>query len=195
MSSYEEQYRKKEYLSAQTPWRVLILTLVIFIFSVLIYFGMIFGYKPYLKSQTRNLEQKISVLNQSIDETQQKQIVTFFSQMVNIQSLLSGHKYFSSIFDFIEKNTHQKITYSDLKFNVSEMDIKIEGTAPSYDLLVNQLAVYNQAPEVKKVSLDSSSAQEGSNEVRFSVRLILDQSIFKQPINQQINESTSTPQQ
>ena len=78
MPSFEGQFKNKEYLSAQTPWRVLILTFTVFIFTVLIYFGMVFGYGPYLKSKTRSLDQKISVLNQSVDETQQKQIITFF---------------------------------------------------------------------------------------------------------------------
>ena len=192
------QLRSKEYLSAQTPWRVLILTLVVFIFTVLIYFGMLFGYGPYLKSKTRTLDQKISVLNQSVDEVQQKQIITFFSQMTNIQTLLSKHKTFSQIFDFIERNTYPKTKYSDLKFSTAEMEIKIEGTTPDYNELIKELALYNQSPEVKTVHLENSSSQEGTKDVRFSVKLILDPQFKPQII--QANEpapveATSTPQQ
>jgi hypothetical protein len=193
------QLRAKEYLSAQTPWRVLILTLIVFFFTVLIYFGMLLGYKPYLKSKTRSLEQKLSVLSQSMDENQQKQIISFFSQMTNIQKLLSDHKIYSPVFDFIEKNTYQQATYLDLKFNIAEMEMKIEGTVPNYEYLIKEIALYNQAPEVKTVHLDNSSVQEASNMVRFSVKLILDRQFFKQipatvepaiPV-----ESTSTPEQ
>ncbi len=199
MPSFGEQLRSKEYLSAQTPWRVLILTFTVFIFTVLIYFGMVFGYGPYLKSKTRSLDQKISVLNQSVDEAQQKQIITFFSQMTNIQTLLSKHKTFSQIFYFIERSTYPQINYSDFKFSTAEMEIKIEGTAPNYNDLIKELALYKQSPEVKTTHLENSSAQEQSKEVRFSVKLILDPQFLKQQISRTseptINEATSTPQQ
>lgn len=200
MPTFGEQLRSKEYLSAQTPWRILILTLVVFIFTVLIYFGMLFGYGPYLKSKTRTLDQKLSVLNQSVDEIQQKQIITFFSQMTNIQTLLSKYKTFSQIFDFIERNTYPKVSYSDFKFSAAEMEIKIEGTAPDYNYLIKELALYNQSPEVKTVHLENSSSQEGSKDVRFSVKLILDPQ-FKPQIIQASEPapveatSTSTPKQ
>jgi len=199
MPSFEGQFKNKEYLSAQTPWRVLILTFTVFIFTVLIYFGMVFGYGPYLKSKTRSLDQKISVLNQSVDETQQKQIITFFSQMTNIQTLLSKHKTFSQIFDFVERSTYPQINYSDFKFSAAEMEIKIEGTAPTYNDLIKELALYKQSPEVKTAQLENSSAQEQSREVRFSIKLILDPQFLKQQISRTseptINEATSTPQQ
>lgn len=196
VSSYESQYRKKEYLSAQTPWRVFILTLVIFLFTVFIFFGMIFGYKPYLKSKARNFEQKISVLSQNIDEVQQKQITTFFSQMMNIQTLIAGHRYYSSLFEFIERNTHNDTSYFNMKFTVADMDLKFEGVSKNYNSLINQLALFNQASEALKVSLDDSLAQEENIGIRFSIRLDLDKNMFKQPLIQQqpIVEATSTIQ-
>lgn len=192
------QLRTKEYLSAQTPWRILILTVIIFLFTILIYFGMLLGYRPYLKSKTRNLEQKLSTLSQSMDENQQKQIITFFSQMTNIQKLLSEHKAYSPIFGFIERNTLSRAAYSDLRFNIAEMEMRIEGMTQNYDDLIRELDLYKQAPEVKTVQLENSSAQEGG-EIRFGVKLILDKQFFKQipaTVESAIPaESTSTPEQ
>ena len=192
------QLRTKEYLSAQTPWRILILTVIIFLFTILIYFGMLWGYRPYLISKTRNLEQKLSTLSQSIDENQQKQIITFFSQMTNIQKLLSEHKVYSPIFGFIERNTLSKTLYSDLRFNIAEMEMRIDGTTRNYDDLIRELDLYKQAPEVKTVQLENSSAQE-RGEIRFGVKLILDKQFFKQipaTVEPAIPaESTSTPEQ
>ncbi|MCL5004677.1 MAG: hypothetical protein M1170_01895, partial [Patescibacteria group bacterium] len=149
-------------------------------------------------SKTRNLEQKLSVLSQSMDENQQKQIITFFSQMTNIQKLLSEHKAYSPIFGFIERNTLSKALYSDLRFNIAETEMKIEGTTQNYDDLIRELDLYKQAPEVKIVQLENSSAQEGG-EIRFGVKLILDKQFFKQipaTIEPAIPaESTSTPEQ
>ena len=118
--------------------------------------------------------------------------------MTNIQSLLSKHKTFSQVFDFIERSTYPQINYSDFKFSAAEMEIKIEGTAPSYNDLIKELALYKQSPEVKTTQLENSSAQEQSKEVRFSVKLILDPQFIKQQIirtgEPTINEATSTPQ-
>lgn len=167
------------------------MALIIFIFTVFVYFGIIFGYNPYLKSKTRTLEQKLSILNQSMDENQQKQIITFFSQMTNIQKLLSDYKIYSSIFDFIEKNTYQPIIYSNLKFNVAEMEVKIEGTAPNYEYLVKELALLNKAPEVKAAYIENSVAQE-LKDVKFSIRLALDRQFLKQ---QQVNQTEQNAEQ
>ncbi|MBI4993774.1 hypothetical protein HZC33_02350 [Candidatus Wolfebacteria bacterium] len=165
-------------ISAEFPWRLLSFSAIIFGFALFIYLGMVFGYEPYLNSQAGNLNQKISALNQSIDENQQKQIIGFYSQLVNIQDLLKTHKPISSIFDLIEKNTYQSVSYSNLRMSVADKEIRIDGSAPDYETLIKEVALWNKTPEINRVVLENIISQESpliknKVEVKFSARLIL----------------------
>ena len=105
-SALEEQLKKGEQLSIGWPWRLLTLMIVVFSLSVFIYIGMMFGYKPYLNSQVKELENEIFFLNQSIDKTKQEQLISLYSQFANVQKLIDAHGITSGIFDLMEKNTY-----------------------------------------------------------------------------------------
>ena len=180
-SAFEEQLKSGEQLSAGLPWRLSIFMMLIFAFSLFIYIGMDFGYRPYLESSVNKLNKDISSLNQSIDETQQKQIIGFYSQLVNIQNLLGIHKTITfQIFDFIEKNTYQNVKFDSLTVNAASGDIKIVGIAPNYETLIKELSLFKQAPNIERVILENSNmseittkGKESIKEIKFEIRLIL----------------------
>lgn len=179
-SAFEEQLKSGEQLSVGLPWRLSIFMTLIFAFSLFIYIGIDFGYRPYLESGVNKLNKDISNLNQSIDESQQKQIVGFYSQLVNIKSLLGIHKTATSqIFDFIEKNTYQNVKFDNMVVNVANGDIKISGIAPNYEILVKELFLFGQTPNVERVILENSNmsettkGKESIKEIKFEIKLIL----------------------
>jgi len=183
-SVLEEQLKKGEYLSIGWPWRLFVFTLIIFFLLVFIYFGVTLGLKPYLKSQIRNSEQKISDLNQSVDESQQKQLLGFYSQLVNIKDIINSRKTISQIFDFIEKNTYQTVGYNILNFNLADREAKIGGLAPDYETLTKEIALFEKSESVEKVMLENSSIGESikskADGVRFTLRLIFKPGFFNQ---------------
>lgn len=170
-TALEEELRGAEKLPVGWPWRLLVFMIIIFGTVIAIYSGMILGYKPYLNSRIKNLDTKINGLSQSINEDQQKNLADFYSQLVNIQSLLNSHPVASKILDFFEKNTHQQIYYLNTNVSLLDKNIKIEGVALNYDILVQQLEVFRQAPEIEKVFLDDSRIAQDKS-VNFSIRLI-----------------------
>ncbi len=169
-SVLEEQLKIGEKLAVGWPWRLLLLTIIIFAILTAIYFGMIFGYKPYLNSQIKNLDKEIDVLNQAIDESQQKNLTDFYSQVINVKNLLDRHPTPSKVFEFLEKNTSDKIYYISLNLSLDEKDLKLEGSALDYGALAQQLELFNRAPETEKVFLQDSKLSE--ERIRFSIRLI-----------------------
>ncbi len=180
-SAFEEQLKSGEQLSVSLPWRLSIFMMLIFTFSLFIYIGMDFGYRPYLESNVNKLNKDISNLNQSIDESQQKQIMGFYSQLVNIQNLLKTHKMATfQIFDFIEKNTYQNVRFDSLAMSALNGEIKIAGVAPNYETLVKELSLFGQAPNVERLILENSSmsemtikGKESIKEIKFEIKLIL----------------------
>ncbi|MEW6408362.1 MAG: hypothetical protein AB1465_06780, partial [Patescibacteria group bacterium] len=110
-SILEEQLKMGEKLPVGWPWRLLLFTVLVFAVLTTIYLGIVLGYKPYLNSRIKSLDKEINNLTQAIDDTQQKSLANFYSQLVNIQNLLARHPNASKLFDFLEKNTHNQVYY------------------------------------------------------------------------------------
>jgi hypothetical protein len=177
-SAIEQELKKPERLPVGWPWRLLVFVIIIFGITVAVYLGMAMGYKPYLNSRIKNLDDRITNLTQSVDENQQKNLVVLYSQLVNIQGLLDSHPAASKFFDFLDKNTHQQITYINLDLSSGVKIVQLEGTAPSYGVLSQQLELFRQAPEIEKVFLDDSRTMD-TGAVRFSARLIFKPELIK----------------
>lgn len=169
-SILEEQLKAGERLPVGWPWRLLVFTAIIFGSTILIYFGMIFGYKPYLNSKMKGLDKEIANLTASIGEEQQKNLADFYSQLVNVRNLLVNHPTVSKFFDFLEKNTYQQVNFSSLSLSLAEKNLRLEGNASDYRILVQQLELFRQAPEINSIFLDSLQLREGS--ISFSIRLV-----------------------
>lgn len=169
-SILEEQLKIGEKLPVGWPWRLLIFTAIIFGSTILIYFGMIFGYKPYLNSKLKGFDKEISDLTASVGEEQQKNLANFYSQLVNVQDLLVNHTTASKLFDFLEKNTYQQISFSSLGLSLAEKNLKLEGNASNYKVLIQQLELFRQATEIDSIFLDNLTL--GENSIHFSIRLV-----------------------
>ena len=165
-----EQFMEPEKLPVGWPWRLFLFSLVFFALVLFIYFGMIWGYQPYLKSERQSFDKKITEIGGAVSETDRANFVNFYSQLVNLQSLLNNHIKGSNIYTFLEKNTNQGIYYEGASLSVTEHFLRLEGVARSYDNLVQQLVAFEQTPEIEKTILeDSQTAEKG---IRFSLQII-----------------------
>ncbi len=175
-SILEEQLKRGEKLPVGWPWRLLLFTVLVFSVLTTIYLGMVLGYKPYLNSRIKSLDKEINNLTQAIDDTQQKNLANFYSQLVNIQNLLAHHPNASKLFDFLEKNTHNQVYFLSLNLSLAEKNLKIEGSASDYEALAQQLEIFRKAPEIERVFLEDSKLSDDKG-VHFIVRLIFNQSL------------------
>lgn len=177
-SVLEEQLRKGERLPVGWPWRLLTFMGLALGLIVLVYVGMTLGYKTYLDARIKNLNARIEELNKSLEEGKEKNLTSTYSQLVNIQTLLAAHPMPSKLFEILGKNTHPRVYYNNFNLAVPEKILKIEGIAPDYKSVVEQMELYRRIPEVKSVFLDDSSLKEDGN-VRFAIRLLITREIFK----------------
>jgi len=181
-SALEEQLKKGEQLSIGWPWRLLTLMIVVFSLSVFIYIGMMFGYKPYLNSQVKELENEIFFLNQSIDKTKQEQLIGLYSQFANVQKLIDAHGITSGIFDLMEKNDaklrRQSLDRTDLVHaHVGGID-----TLAHYDTLIKEITLFDSLPEIEAITLSNakiSDLEKGLSEIKFGLKLKLNPDFFK----------------
>ncbi len=159
----------KDHVSVGWPWRMFILFALLFVFSIIAYFGLIFGYKPYVESQIQKTEGELKSLSAQISSNEQSNFVEFYSQISNLKVLLDKHVLSSKLFPLIEEATDQKVVYTATNFIIPDKTLKIQGYASSYQVLAEQLALYENSPWVERVILDDSSVSGAT--VKFTIRI------------------------
>src|ERR1700722_6915274 len=87
---------------------------------LIIYFVMIFGYEPYLNSQISKVQNQTAALSQSISSQDQTNFLTFYSQISNLQTLLSQHVLLSQFFAWLEQNTEANVYYTSFAFSSND---------------------------------------------------------------------------
>jgi len=159
------------------PWRLFIFSLVLFSFAVLGYFGLRFGYSAYLEARLRLVDSQIADLARQIPKEQQDAYLGFYSQTVNLQTLLSRHVLASKIFPLLEANTNQGVFYARFDLNVTEKKLSVDGFARSYEILAQQLEAYRQLASLENSTVSESKLADGR--VSFRATLNLKPEIFK----------------
>ncbi|HDH31156.1 MAG TPA: hypothetical protein ENH26_00025 [Candidatus Wolfebacteria bacterium] len=166
-----EKELKTEKLSVGLPWKILLLAVILFGFTIFIYLSMIIGYRPYLNSQLSKVSQGISVFDERVDKEQQKNLTEFYSQLTNIQKLFNSHILASNIFDLLEENTHQGVYFVSMNLSAQENEARLKGLASSYRILSEQLELFRLNPKIEQVFLNNSKIKDG--DIGFTIDIVL----------------------
>ncbi|MDP2629426.1 MAG: hypothetical protein Q8P45_01830 [Candidatus Harrisonbacteria bacterium] len=161
-------------------WRLFTFSLVIFIVVIAIFLGLRLGYEPFLRSRIVSADEQLAEIGRQIPETEQERFISFYSQLLNLQSLLSNHTNLAPFFETLEANTHVGVFFTSMNFDVAQQKITLEGVAPDYDVLGQQLSRLEQVSLFDRYLL--SESQENSGRVEFRLLLFLNQDILMQDI-------------
>lgn len=175
----EEQFTT-EAIPVGLPWRLLVFTVIIFAFSIVIYFGLRFGYETYLTQQAATLDQQINQLTSQVNQTDQQNFINFYSQLINLKTALGNHDFSSNLFNFLEKNTIGSVYYTEANFSLSGNSLDLKGEAVSVDALVQQMNIFDKAPELAGNTLNQLTF-DPKGLVGFSVHLVFNDNFFNQP--------------
>lgn len=163
----------KQTVSAGAPWRLLIISAVLFILCVVIFLGMDFGYTPYLNSEIQKADASIADLSKTLKDGQQKDVVRLYSQLYNVNSLYASHVYPSRIFSFLEKEILPTVRIISLDADIQKLVLRFDAVAPDLDTVVLQVSNLQGDSNVQQAILISSKKQdpkEGGGFL-FSVRM------------------------
>ncbi|MFA4999666.1 MAG: hypothetical protein WC519_03000 [Parcubacteria group bacterium] len=178
------------------PWKALVFSAVVFGLAIIVYAGLTFGYKPFVSASIKSAEDRMAELDYIAPQGEaEAEFVQFYSQLTNIKNLLSAHVAVMPFFNMLETNTMADVGFSGATINVLTKMANMSGFAKSYDVLAGQMAVYESALGVNKVTI--SSARLADELVRFELRADLSPDLFKfipptvPPIEQPIEQPNS----
>ena len=167
-TSLQDQF-VEESIPVGLPWRLLISGALIFALTVLIAAGLEYGYKPYLEDRVAAVDKQFSSLTKNLSEQDQKEMVSMYSQIANLKSILEKRTAVNGVFKFLEEQTIPSVYYSNAVMNGTDFKLVIQGFAPTLTELSQQIAVFEKNKNVHNVVLDNVGLQAGG--VVFSITL------------------------
>ncbi len=127
------------------------------------------------------MDQSLAQLSNSISQEDQQKFVSIYSQIMNLQKVLSSHVFTGDIFPFLEKNTLPQVFYSDAQFSSNGYQLQLTGQASSLQTLAEQISQFEQAPELADTVLTSMNFNPGGN-TSFVIMLTFTKDYLSKPI-------------
>jgi Tfp pilus assembly protein PilN len=150
----------------------------ILVLLAVIYFGMKFGYEPYLTNQVSQAQNQAIKAGQSISVGDEQQIISFYSQIANLKAALANHVYSSQFLVWLENNTEANVYYQSLDLS-SGTRVSIKGIAATEADVNQQIAIFESSSKVTSVVVSSiAAAQSPAKGLEFDVTLTMNPSVF-----------------
>ena len=164
---------REQFLDTQAPiglpWRLSMFSVILFALALFTYVGLRFGYRAYLNSQAENVDAELEGLVAQVSADDQDQFITLYSQIANLKSVLDKHQFTANALPFLERTVVPGTVFTSANFDAATFTLKLEGTAPSFEALAGQMAVFEKAPEAHSVGLDGVTLSGGT--VLFTVNI------------------------
>ncbi len=170
--------------------KLLMFSGTIFFVSLSIYFGLDFGYKPYLSGEIQKINDQISQFGQQVSASDQLKLISFYSQLTNIKSLLAHQTIGLRAFDWIQDNTQVNTYIHNLSVTFQSNQISFSASSKTMDDALQQIALFDTKPEVQKSTVGGVSLS--GNQWQFSAQLVLTKEYFSRSFTAIATSSTGT---
>jgi hypothetical protein len=151
-----------------------------------IYFGMTLAYEPYLNTKIAAENSNLANLSQSISAQDEANVLTFYSQIANLQGILAKHTLVSQFLAWLEQNTEANVSYSSFSFS-SGGEITLSGNALTEADVNQQIAIFQSSPDIENVvvsNVGSATSPGSAGAFQFSVTLLMNPSVFTEQTTQ-----------
>jgi len=139
--------------------------------GVFIYSGRLFDINDDLRSQIDSLEE-------DLDPNLVRELVNISNNIASARAIIRNHFLTSNVFEFLEKNTHPKVSYGSISYSAQSRKMDFSAIAANYLVLARQISVFESSPMVEKVSFGGLSIDEGGN-VNFRLGIEFKQELIR----------------
>lgn len=167
--------------SVGLPWRLMVFSIILFVFSLFIFIGIKFGYASYLTTRQEDLKAQTTALAKKINPDDQVKYVNFYSQTINLKKVLDKHYFSGNIFKFLQEKTATNVYYTNATYSADDLRVVVQGVAATSEALVQQLSVFDNAPELRSAVLTQMRFTE-SGKVSFEVEFVFNENFFESPV-------------
>jgi hypothetical protein len=157
-------------------WGVISFAAGILFIAVFLWAGLEFGYKPFLENQATQVQSQINTVDQSVSQSDQVDLIDFYSQLSNLRTLLAAHTPTSNVFPWLEANTEANVYYSSFSLT-ADGQLSLIAQAKTENDANQQIAIFENSPQVIAFSTTGLSLEANGN-WQFAAQLALAPSVF-----------------
>ena len=168
-----------ERLPVGWPWRFFMFAFIVFLASILVYLGLVFGYEPFLNNQINAVDQQISQASAVVPQADQNKFVQVYSQIINLQSLTANHVFASNSLKLLETVTDPQVYFTGATLKTDQRTLDLDGVAASFPVLAEQLEAFAESKQIDRYTLVQSQLNGGA--VQFKVSLTLNTALLTTP--------------
>lgn len=155
------------------PWQNYLFYICIFLLlcSIIGYFSL-----DYLIKKS---EQKLQETKESIAKAKGPERIALENELLNLREkiddftpLLLSHQKSSNFFNFLEKNTHPKVLFTELKLDTKGNQVELSGQTDDFQILGQQLLIFQKTEFIQGLELAKVEiGKEGKIEFTFDFSL------------------------
>lgn len=159
--------------------RILMLTSSIFLIAVAAYIGIRFGYRPYLQERLDEVQFNLESFAQRIPVAQQQQIITFYSQLVNVRKILDDEKLPTEVFSWLEGHTQANVAFTQFGLNFAGDSIALQAQGRTLEDVIQQVVSLEELPELRGIEFPGVTRSEETGFWGFQLNLQFAPNFFK----------------
>ncbi len=169
-----DNYRYREFgelkrAKSVLPWKLFSFSLIFSLVAFGVYFLLGQYYLPSLGDRLSQIRKETHDLVNQINAKDKQEMIIFWSQIKNIEKLLSQHIYPSKILAILEENILPDVALDGISFKEKNGYFDISGRVKNSELFAQQVYVLEKTKEFKKILVK-----------RFENRML-----NQQPVNEQ----------
>lgn len=126
----------------------------------------------------KNLEETLAQERTAEEIALESEVFGYQKKIGDFSKLIDRHLFSSNFFEFIEKNSHPQIWFSQLSLNPQSAEVSLLGQAENFTTLNQQLQILKDNPKVLNLNLTRIAIGKAGR-VDFGLNLSLDPTIFK----------------
>lgn len=153
------------------------LLFILVIFSIAGYFIL----NHYLKKSQEvilNLEESLTKEETVENIALEAEILNYQKKIKSFSQLKEQHLKNSKIFNFIQKNCHPRVWFSQFNLSPRNALITLSGTADTFETVGQQILIFKEDPIVENIEMQKISIAEKGG-VNFSLSFFLNPEIFQ----------------
>lgn len=125
--------------------------------------GLSYGYQPYLSKQLDGLDAELKTASKQINADTQSELISFYSQLTNLDTILDHHVYASAVFDLLEARVQPNIFFTKLDLNTETGKMILGGSAKSVKDVTEQVKLLEDDPKIASVALGNVAVQSNGS--------------------------------
>lgn len=141
--------------------------------TIVIYF-ILGHFLKQAETTLENLEKTLAKEKTAEEIALEEEVLSYQKKIEGFSKLINRHLFSSKAFEFIEKNTHPQVWFSQLDLNSRGGEVNLSGETDNFVTLHQQVQIFRTNPSVKNLDLaEIAIGKEGRIDFTLNLTFVL----------------------